>query len=174
MIILLPWKLLLISGIALPSRVHKSFSQNMQIVTTFIYLFWSESKSLFLHKSHLCLESSAFPTSPELTSCRSRGFWKRKPRVLQLRTHSLHWLPPSKSENSKLICSHFLPLPQISCKPPKAEKKISRKISKANLWDWGLFHHVPLERVIYSTQGFFNSGETPIFTILKHALLLSR
>lgn len=46
---------------------------------------------------------------------------------------TLYIFPPRNSENSKLMCSDFLPLPQTSCKPPKAGKKISHKISKANL-----------------------------------------
>lgn len=75
------------------------------------------------------------------------------------------------SESSKLTCSHCLPLPHISCEPPKAEK-ISNKISKANLvglrFNSTMFH---LECVIYSTQGFFNSREAPIFIIFRHILL---
>lgn len=72
----------------------------------------------------------------------------------------------------KLTCLHLLPLPQISCKPSKAEKKISNKISKANLV--GLRFNsttFPLECVTYSTQEFFNSREALIFIILRHVLL---
>lgn len=78
-------------------------------------------------------ESSTFLTSPKLTLCSSRGFWKRKEHVLLLRTHSLHLPPPGNSESSKLMCSHFWLLSLTSCNLLKVEMKILHKRSKTSM-----------------------------------------
>lgn len=78
-------------------------------------------------------ESSTFLTSPKLTLCSSRGFWKRKEHILLLRTHSLHLLPPRNSESSKLMCSHFWLLSPTSCNLLKVEMKILHKRSKTSI-----------------------------------------
>lgn len=117
-------KLQFLSGNVLPSRVHRSFCQSLQLVTPLIYTL--ERKLITVPTQ----ESSTFLTSPKLTLCSSRGFWKRKEHVLLLRTHSLHLPPPRNSESSKLMCSHFWLLSQTSCNPFKVEMKILHKRSK--------------------------------------------
>lgn len=104
----------------------------------------------------------------------SRADFMQLKRLLEKKTTCLapHTAFLTEIESSKLTCSHCLPLPHISCKLSKAEKKISNKISEANLV--GLrFNSImfPLEYVIYSTQGFFTSREAPIFSIFRHVLL---
>lgn len=93
--------------------------------------YFKEKTNHCLHKSHVCLESSAFLTSPGWNaSCSSE---------LTLYTNFLPEILRAQGWYALTSCLFLRPL----VSHPRQKKSSLTRSARQILWDWGLFHHIP-------------------------------
>lgn len=128
-------RILLISGIALPSRAHKSFCQSLQ-VSYFINLLILKRKSLCLHKSSMAI-IICIPHFSRADFMQLKGLLEKK-TTCRAPQSSLPTLPSSQILRAPSWPAHTACLLLTSLVSHPRQRRSQTRSARQILWDWGL------------------------------------